>query len=74
MDVYTIRNEHGSNVAITNGYIGGARPELLKIGDVWMPTCHDAYGKMLRASGRAAAKRFKCGFKKIKTTCIGQPG
>ncbi len=73
MDVYTIRNENDSHVAISDGFIGGSKPETLKIGEVWVVAGPSAFSKMLKASGKAAAMRFKCAQSDVKTTCIGEP-
>jgi hypothetical protein len=73
MNVYTIRNEHGDNVAISYGFIGGDKPDTLQVGEVWVPAGSDAYGKLLKASNRAAGKRFSCSPSKVRTICIGEP-
>ncbi len=70
MDVYTIRNEHEDHVSISDGFIGGDKPETLKIGEVWVKAGFD---RLLKASGKAAAIRFKCAQSDVKTTCIGEP-
>ncbi len=70
MDVYTIRNQAGDNVAISNGFIGGTKPETLKLGEVWVLS---GFNKMLAASTKAAAKRFNCKPSEVTTTCIGEP-
>ncbi len=70
MDVYTIRNQGPENVSITLGYVGGVKPDNLAPGEVWVKT---GFAKMLAASNKAAAMRFKCAMSDVKTTCIGEP-
>lgn len=71
MDVYTIRNQGPERVSITLGYVGGEKPGNLAHGEVWVKT---GFAKMLKASKKAAAMRFKCAISDVATTCIGEPG
>lgn len=74
MHIYQIRNTEGSHVAISDGFIGGKNPGKLKAGEVWVPNGPDAFSKMLKASAKAAARRFNCSVTQVRTDCIGQPG
>ncbi len=71
MDVYIFRNEGPNSVSITNGYIGGVKPEKLEPGDVWIKS--GGRSKLLKASQKAAAVRFNCAMSDMKTTCIQEP-
>ncbi len=71
MNVYIFRNESPDSVSITNGYLGGEKPENLLPGDVWVKT--GGYSRLIKAAQKAASVRFNVAMSDMKTTCIQEP-